>query len=149
MKSSEAIFPLLRYSHTIYSMYLITRSSTIVCSNFKTGSKNYAIDLIFFTFEYYAVFRYFFETFSISINQFNIGIIESLEIFVMKAGTLTELIIVGFQGFGCLFIFHNCISSSSDLFHFLEVSHLHSISQVHSFCNFPSHIRFEADFVHF
>ena len=50
VKSSKSIFPFLGNSHAINSMYLITSSSTIISSNFKTGSENYAINFIFFAF---------------------------------------------------------------------------------------------------
>ena len=59
------------------------------------------------------------------IHQFHVRAVEGRKVGVVKTGAFTELAIVGFERLGSALILDDCIDSSSDLLHLLEISELH------------------------
>ena len=77
--------------------------------NRKSGSENKSIDLVLDAVVLNTVFGVSIETFAVRVDQRNVGLVESLKIFIMEGRPLAPASIPCFQLFSSMFVFDNLV----------------------------------------
>ena len=141
MQGAHTIRPFFTQCKAICTSNIITGAAHIRGSDLEACREYDAVHRIFLPVGDNAVFGNPFHTVSIGVDQLNAGAVERLQVAVMETGTLTELTVVGLEGFGCFRVLYQLRSAVSYLFHFLEIGDFHELGHLIPVGAFTSIVR--------
>ena len=95
-----------------------------VGANFKAGAENQAIEFIFTPVDHHAAFGDPLDALTLGVDQMHIRPVEGVEVLVVKAGSLAELVVPGLEGLGGGRVFDHRIDARPHAFHLAVVGQL-------------------------
>ena len=100
MKSRCTGAPLFRQRQAVTPFDFESQPAREVCADFEAGSEDQAIELVFVAIYNHTTLGDPLDALALGVDQTNIRKVERIQIFVVKAWTLAELVVPGLERLG-------------------------------------------------
>ena len=94
--SAQSIGPLFAQAGAVFANQIIAGLAGVAGADLEAGGEDQAIHLVFHPLDYDAFFGDFVDALTLGIDQRYAGPIVGLQVFIVEAGALAELAIIGF-----------------------------------------------------
>ena len=130
VQRARTFSPFLGKAQPVAAIDLIARTLRVARANFKARRIDEAVEFIFNAVNHHTFFGDALDAATLRVDEMDIGTVEGREIFVVEAGALAELIVIGLQRLSGGLVFDNGFNALADLFHLLEIGKLHKLRRV-------------------